>query len=284
MSRRRARASALLFAALIESAMGWLFLANWIDTPTLVLIHLAVTVGLGSYALWNRSDGALTLGVLATIGGGPVGACAGAVLCWTTARASAFSPVDMAWRDLLSGQTEDGPEDTLFLQLSSGQERTLLRGKINVWDRIFKTGTMRDRRNLIALITQHYHPSFHRFLDAASRSPSAEVRVQAAAALTVLRQREKARLAGLVLASATPAMSPQAQMRALMSVIAGQLLSSAETHQAERALSDLLRSREIDTALPEPKLRQRIEGLVRSGLYLKASELLDAHLPQQVGS
>ena len=223
----------------------------------------------------SRQDSARLIAAMLATAAGPVGAFAAAALLGLRDRHPRGQMRDDGWIDLLSAKAPVDPAEDLFLKIRSGQALQPNRTLPRHFDKVLSVGTTRDQQALLGLVAQSFHPSFQHLLDNAVQSSNPWVRVQAAAAFTALRNRERA----LLDKSTAPGNTAASLLADLTRLAGSPLISEQERHLARQQLLGRFEVMLGELGSEDGPIAERARLLVRAGLFPQAARLLQRKGP-----
>ncbi|MEG3639154.1 tetratricopeptide repeat protein [Magnetococcus sp. PR-3] len=179
----------LLMALAAEIGLGWLRLVRQESLPLMLLGHAAVVSTLLLVTLFIQRRGwdsrVLSMATLTTLFLGPAALLASLLQLILVIRFTRTATPFESWYRALFPEENQGAQHTLHLELLRTDPAAMRsESGLTAFNDIFAFGSMDQKRNAIALILRHYHPSFAPLLKNALRDENNAIRVQAASAIS----------------------------------------------------------------------------------------------------
>lgn len=190
-----------LFATLFEGAVAWAWYHEQAPLLSLAFLHFAFCVGLYGVHWFSRSPaleiyrGLLVIGTFLL---GPIGAVCTFIGFVFTAVLDKFFPAhfDLTADDLFDLSPEEG-DHHIFRHIKHYKVQETSLQIIDQLMDAFKYGSDEEKQNVLAVINNHYQPKLAKILRLALMDTNNVIRIQAAAILADLEQRQQNELMAL---------------------------------------------------------------------------------------
>ena len=183
----------IVVAFAVEAALLWAVTAGRIDWPTALAAHLAFSVILALFTVWETRRGRETrlLSWLAwmTLTLGPAGPVATALLAAMTLIFTRSARPFEEWYESLFPDDHETRSELLYRRLLEGREDAVAEGSVNSLTDVLFTGTTRAKQAVVALLARRFRSEFAPALQMALADPEASIRVQAATAASTIEER-----------------------------------------------------------------------------------------------
>ncbi|WPZ33489.1 hypothetical protein T8K17_19915 [Thalassobaculum sp. OXR-137] len=177
----------------VEASLLWAVTDGRIDWPTALAGHLAFSLILVLFAVWETRRGRETrlLSWLAwmTLTLGPGGPVATALLAAMTLVFSRSARPFEEWYESLFPDDHESRSELLYRRLLEGREDAVAEGSVNSLTDVLFTGTTRAKQAVVALLARRFRSEFAPALQMALADPEASIRVQAATAASTIEER-----------------------------------------------------------------------------------------------
>jgi hypothetical protein len=232
-----------------------------VNLANAVVVHIGLVV-VAVLPMWKArlDDHSLAaFGMLCLLVAGPVGGVGVLAMMHGVSRIKRDDGLLTAWYERISAPAEIDPPAELHEKLVTGRAARPIAAQVRQFANVLREGNDPEQQAMLAFICLRYHPDYHHVLHLALASPMANIRVQAAAIFSKLRERYKVLLKRCLAACDESGLEPQQMLEIaqdLLAALESGFLDSSEASRVRSAARGLLQGLQLSKSTEVPDIEQ----------------------------